>query len=291
MDSREALLAEPHEPPPGWVPVVSPGRQASRPVRLVMDVAAAEEDWKLPDENMPESNPHRNRVDLLKLLLLAFVARTRKPAMVAANLACRWNEQKPAVGVDPDIALIEPAPPDADHLTSLLTWRSGHVPPRFAIEVVSESNPYKDYDMAPAKYALLGTRELVVFDPEHRGATSNGGPFTLQVWRLGRTSEAEAQEPDVQMTRVFAGDGPAKSEELNAWLVVVGDKLRLADDPEGRSLWPTTEEAVARELLIDLCEAYGIVVNDARRAHLAGLNAEDLELFRRELKACRAWPA
>ena len=45
--------------------------------------------------------------------------------------------------------------------------------------------------------------------------------------------------------RVYAGEGPARSEELGAWLVVtdVGQRLRLADDAEGVSCWPTEAEA------------------------------------------------
>ena len=38
------------------------------------------------------------------------------------------------------------------------------------------------------------------------------------------------------------GDGPAYSKELGAWLVVVGETLRVADDEEGTALWPTTDE-------------------------------------------------
>jgi hypothetical protein len=49
-------------------------------MRLVLDVPAREDadEWVLSEENMPESAPHRDAVDLLRLILLAFVARTRR---------------------------------------------------------------------------------------------------------------------------------------------------------------------------------------------------------------------
>jgi hypothetical protein len=74
-----------------------------------------------------------------------------------------------------------------------------------------------------------------IFDPLLQGPPSTGGPFALQVWR---------QQEGV-MRRVFAGSGPAWSEELGAWLVVTGGghRLRLADDRDGQQLWPTPDEA------------------------------------------------
>lgn len=280
-----------------------PGRsvpsQSPRTVRLVLDVPAAEDAWVLPEEDMPESNPHREAVRRLELLLLAFVARTGRNALVAGNLACRWYEAEPRIGVDPDVALIEPAPPEAAKLKSLRTWEPGHVPPRFAVEIVSASNPTKDYDDAPAKYAALGTRELVVFDPELIGPHSGGGPHLLQVWRR---DDAGA------MVRVHAGTGPARTEELAAWLVPTTDgHLRIADDEQGSQPWVTEAETeaaarkqaesalrgaveTARAAVEDLCEILAIPLDDARRAHLASLDAAGLESLRASLKRARAWP-
>ncbi len=256
---------------------------------------------------MPESTPHRDTVDLLKLLLLAFVARTGRNAGVAANLACRWDEDDPRIGVDPDVALLEPPPPGVDELRSLRTWEPGHVPPRFAVEVVSESNPKKDYVAAPAKYASLGTRELVIFDPSLVGPRFLDGPHVLQIWRR----DAE----DRSMIRVYAGDGPARSEELDAWLVPAArGRLRIADDEQGRSLWLTEAEAQAaarqqeaaarqqeaaarqqaeaalRRAVEDVCELCGVPLDDGRRAHLAALDTAGLEALRAHLKHARSWP-
>lgn len=285
-----------------------------RSVRLVLDVSACGDRWILSYENAPESVPHRETVDLLRWVLLAFVAREHKTAYVAANLGCHWDPDHPGVGVDPDIALLDPAPPGAGRLPCLRTWEPGHAPPRFAVEVVSPSNPHKDYVAAPAKYALLGTRELIIFDPSLQGPAAMDGPYVLQVWHR--------EDGIPTMTRVYAGDGPARSAELDAWLVPTAHhRLRIADDEHGRSPWPTEAEAEAaarqqeaapgakeptarqmeatarqqaeegmRRVIEDVCELRGIALDDARRTHLATLDAAGLEQLRVHLKHHRTWP-
>jgi Uma2 family endonuclease len=276
-------------------------------IRLELDVIVREDRWVLHEENMPEATNHRDATDLLKLILLAFAAKNRLNVLVAANLACRWVRERPSIGVDPDIALIEPAPPGAEALSSLRTWVEGHVPPRFAVEIVSATNPHKDYEAAPAKYAALGTRELVVFDAELFGPAGTDGPHVLQVWRR--------KEGHPTMVRVYAGPGPAHSVELGAWLVPTADRmLRIADDEQGRSLWPTraeiestarvleaearqqeaearkqAEEALRRSVE-DVCDLCGVPLDEARRAHIASLDASGLDGLRAHLKARRAWP-
>ncbi len=296
-------------------------------VRLVPE-PDVEDTWVLTEETLPESNPHRDIVDLLRLLLLAFIARTSRDALAAANLACRWNAAKRNLGVDPDIALIEPAPPEGAKVESLRTWAPGHVPPRFAVEVVSPGNATKDYDVAPAKYARLGTRELVIFDPTLVGPSVRGGPHVLQVWRRDARRR--------RLVRVYAGSGPAFSEELGAWLAPTpGPRLRIADDSEGRSLWLTEaeEQAAARQraeqakrradearrsaeqarqsadearrsaeraeqqavrglraAIEDVCELCGIALDGPRRARIEGLDVAALGELRGRIKRERVWP-
>ena len=71
-----------------------------------------------------------------------------------------------------------------------------------------------------------------MFDPEGFGPRDHGGPWVLQVWRRVRSG----------FKRVYAGTGPCFSRELGAWIVVVGDKLRVANDQAGKDLWPTADE-------------------------------------------------
>jgi hypothetical protein len=106
------------------------------------------------------------------------------------------------------------------------------------VEVVSESTADEDYHQKPAKYAASGTRELWVFDPLKLGPKADR--CALQVWKRLRRSG---------FRRVYAGDGPAFSEELGAWIVVTdeGVRLRIADDEEGKRLWPTEGEAERAE--------------------------------------------
>jgi hypothetical protein len=208
--------------------------------------------WEL-GETLPTSVLHDEIVTLLRAILTHWAACFRPDALVARELAVRWDREKPANGVDPDVAIFSRRPPEALP-RSVCTWKEGHVPPLFAVEVVSETEPRKDYSLAPDKYAASGTRELVVFDPLLSGPRTHGGPFRVQLWRR---DDAGA------FTRVYAGDGPCYAETLAAHLVVSGDglSLRFADDAAGERLWPTSEEAARAS-------------EEAARARIAELEAQ-----------------
>ncbi len=109
-----------------------------------------------------------------------------------------------------------------------------------AIEVVSETNPHKDYVIAPDKYAASGTRELWVFDPLLAGPAAHGGPHRIQIWQRAESGD---------FTRVYAGEGPARSPVLDAYLVVTdeGRRLRIAEDEGATRFWLTAEEAERAE--------------------------------------------
>ncbi|HWL87176.1 MAG TPA: Uma2 family endonuclease, partial [Polyangiaceae bacterium] len=197
----------------------------------------SKESWELSEgETMPESVLHDQIVELLKAILAFWAARRPEPTFVARNLAVRWKEDNPNIGVDPDVCVLSPPPPNHEDIRSLRTWLPGHVPPLLAIEVVSENNPRKDYEESHDKYARNGTRELWVFDPLLCGPRIASGPFRLQVWR---------RDADGLFDRVYQAHGPAYSEVLGAYIVVTDDghRLRISDDAEGTKLWPTAEEA------------------------------------------------
>ncbi len=230
--------------------------RASDGVELVFEVPRWSDRWVLRDDvNMPESHPHERAATLLKQVLEARVASTGRDAMVGGNIALRWDEGHPQVGVDPDVFLVEPAPPDRD-IRSLRTWVPGHSAPRVAIEIVSEDGGEKDYVDGPKRYAASGTRELWVFDPEGHGRAIVGGPLVLQVWRRLRSGA---------FRRVYAGDGPAYSDEVEAWLVVTdgGTRLRVADDEEGTRLWPTAAEAERQRAEAERQRAEAAVAREA----------------------------
>jgi Uma2 family endonuclease len=208
--------------------------KVQRGVDVVFQAPRWSERWVLEDDvTMPVTPEHLKTMTLLREVLDAWIARTGRDASAGCDIALRWDEEHPAVGVDPDVYLVEPALPKGAR--SILTWVEGYAPPRVVAEVVSRDTAKKDYGEGPAKYAVSGVRELWIFDPERRGRGLMGGPWVLQVWRRTKAG-AFRQE--------YAGDGPAYSDELGAWLVVTdgGTRLRLADDEAGERLWPTGEE-------------------------------------------------
>lgn len=212
---------------------------AARKVGVRYEVPLADDAWTLPEETVPESQPHDLVLDLLKQILLAWASRVGD-TQVARNLAVRWDESRPQMGVDPDLCVIRPRTPEGDELMSLCTWESGHSPPVLAVEVVSASNARKDYATAPERYAACGVDELWVFDPRLCGPRIGGGPHRLQIWR--RTDEGD-------LARTYAGAGPARSVALGAWLLPVdeGRKLRVAGDERGETMWLTAEETERAE--------------------------------------------
>jgi hypothetical protein len=112
-----------------------------------------------------------------------------------------------------------------------------------AIEVVSETNPRKDYEVVPKKCEACEIPELCIFDPHlagPRGTGEKSGPHRLQLWRYNEAGE---------FTQVYAGEGPVYSPALEAYFMVVdeGQKLRISSDEAGLQWWLTSEEvALAR---------------------------------------------
>ena len=206
------------------------------PVVVRHPVPGFSERWVLPEEPVPESALHDLVLELLVLLLRAWAARVGRDARVFRNLAIRVTESRPQLGFDPDVCVVEPAPPEPELLESLKLWEPAQRAPVLAFEVVSRNHPYKDYAESPAKCAAVGVAELVVFDPLLAGPKALGGPQLLQVWR---------RAADGGFDLAYAGSGPCRSETLDAWLVVTdaGSRLRMADDAAGERLWPTPEEA------------------------------------------------
>ncbi|MBI5545439.1 MAG: Uma2 family endonuclease [Deltaproteobacteria bacterium] len=141
--------------------------------------------------------------------------------------------------VSPDVYLLDdPPPPPMPR--NWQTWRPGHRPPRWAVEVVSD-NWSKDYEDGPAKYALLGCAELVLFDPDAvLGVVRNQARAPLSVFRRGA---------DGALAAVYSGPGPAYSEQIGCWLWARREgylaRLRLSEDEEGQRMIPTRIEAEA----------------------------------------------
>jgi Uma2 family endonuclease len=217
----------------------SPHRAGQGGVLVQHRVPGFSDRWLVPERTVPEAAWHYAAVALLKALLDQWILRTERDAIVYCDLAIRVRKDNPRVGFDPDLVLVEPAPPDAARLSSLRLWEPGHAAPALVIEVVSPSHPTKDYAETPDQCAALGVRELVVFDPTLSGPKALGGAQRLHVWRR---SDAGVFE------RADSGDGPFASETLGAFLVLTDERrsLRIAEDAAGARLWPTEAEAERR---------------------------------------------
>ncbi|HEX6765931.1 MAG TPA: Uma2 family endonuclease, partial [Polyangiaceae bacterium] len=191
------------------------------------------EAWELPEGPVPQSVPHDHAAEHLRRLLDTWAKSSGRDVLVARDLAVRWLEERPSIGIDPDVCVVEPAPPDAARLSSLCLWKSGHHAPALSVEVVSASHPYKDYVSIQDRYAALGARELVVFDPLLLGPPSLGGPVPLQLWRADESGA---------LVLVHFGSDPVFSETLEAWLVPSDGRLEISDDRSGERRWLTGEE-------------------------------------------------
>jgi hypothetical protein len=205
-------------------------------------------------------------------VLDAWAKSSGRNVLVARDLAVRWLEDRPSVGIDPDVCVVEPAPPDAARLSSLCLWKSGHHAPALSIEVVSASHPYKDYVSIQDRYAALGARELVVFDPLLVGPPALGGPVPLQLWRADESGA---------LVLVHFGSDPAFSEILEAWLVPDDGHLEISDDRSGERRWLTGEE---RER-VEKEKAYAEKESERAAKEEERARREDLERRVAELEA------
>jgi len=230
----------------------------SRHAQVLYGVPRSQPGWELSEEKMPESKLHDEIADLLRAIF-AHWASKQDNVEVARNLAIRWDEEEPAVGVDPDVSVLSPAPPRAAdlELRSIRTWIAGHSAPPLAVEIVSTTNPNKDYVIAPDKYAASGTRELWIFDPLLSGPRSHGGPFHLQIW---------ARDDQGMFVRRHAGEAPGYSEFLGAYVVTTsgGTRLRVASDPGGHNLWPSEADSARADAEAAKAEAEAARADAAR---------------------------
>jgi Uma2 family endonuclease len=206
-----------------------------------IDAAIDWSSWYLTDEeDMGEATEQHKTIAVLTASLEELSrARAWRDVLIGADAFFAWVRAEPLVRVSPDVYLLDdpPAPP----LPAMWeTWEPGIKPPRFAMEIVSSDDWRKDYEINPAKYAQLGTRELVIFDPDAAAGVLRRANerIPLQVYRRAE---------DGNLVRANRGRGPFHSAELDVWLVITLDagvpRLRLSYDLEGLELVPTTAEA------------------------------------------------
>ena len=205
-------------------------------VTLRYRVRPEPEQWVLPEGTVPESIPHDHTAQRIRAVLDNWAQALPRPVRIARNLAVRWLERAPQIGIDPDVCVLDPPPPKVEQLGSLCLWKPGHLPPTICFEVVSANHPHKDYRDVHERYAALRTQELVVFDPRLAGPASLGGPILLQLWRRDACGAFD---------RVAATDGPIFSEVLGCWLSANDGELVFSHDRAGNEPWQTREEELS----------------------------------------------
>jgi hypothetical protein len=146
------------------------GREHAEPIERSR--AKAREEALYPTEAL---YPVEQKVgkDLIKVLIAEVLrpsiarwyASLGKPRLVGACQLLYYKRGNPSKVVAPDVYDLPGVPPDT-RIRSWQVWKTGIVPD-LAIEVVSSSDPYKDDADPPPRYAELGVKELVIFDPDY----------------------------------------------------------------------------------------------------------------------------
>lgn len=198
--------------------------------------------WYLTDEDDVGQSPEQDHV--VATVGSALEERWRelgRTEWIGRDAFFAWVKDHPLVRVSPDVYTLAVRPPQPLP-RSFQTWLPGHTPPVFALEVVSDEWK-KDYDDGPQKYALLGAKELVIFDADAARGRTRGKRVALQVFR---------REEDGSFVQVYRGAGPVFAETIETWLVVRATDdpawmLRLARDPLGTDPVPTSSERAVSE--------------------------------------------
>lgn len=169
-------------------------------------------------------------LELLRPLIERYLSTRKIRAHVGSDQYIYWREHEPTASVAPDIYVLPGVPQDIA-IGVWKTWETGVVP-SLVIEIVG-SNPQKDYEEAPKRYADLGVDEVIVFDPH-----PDRERLVFQVYRRSRG----------RFRRMIATNGDrVRSRVLGCFVRAVGSKastrLRLATGPRGDELFPTGEEA------------------------------------------------
>lgn len=173
-------------------------------------------------------------LELLRPLVERWLARRGKPTFVGEDQFLYYEQFHPEKVVAPDLYVLPGVKPGR-RIRSWKVWKTGVVP-SFALEVVSSSEPEKDYHEVLARYAELGVSELVVFDPDHHLADDR------VCWKRYRTLKKRG------FALVESSDADrVRSRVLGCFLRVVGHgddaRLRVGIGPAGDELFPTEAEA------------------------------------------------
>lgn len=190
------------------------------------------------EDGMGESFLQHLMVELLRPLIARYLREQGRVAFTGANQFVYYKQGDPAVNIAPDLYVIPELSAEACPAI-IKTWECAQ-PLAFALEVVGLQR-FKDYELSPSKYNVIGVEELIIFDPEATDRTRKR--IRWQVYHRDR---------DGQLDRVTATDSDRVfSEFLGCYLRDVGDegqrRIRLGTGLRGRDLVPSDAELVDRE--------------------------------------------
>jgi len=188
-------------------------------------------------DHMGEDFLQRAIAEALRPLIARWLKSRRIKAFTGADQFLYWVEGDPTRRVAPDVYVLPKVDPGAVP-SSWQLWEVG--PPSFALEVVSR-DVGKDYEDAPAEYAAMGAKELVIFDP---GATARSR--TRVRWQVYRRL---ARRGFVRVAQTMSDRVELAS--LGCWLRAIGEgreaRLRLGTGVDGEELFMTEAEAASAQ--------------------------------------------
>ena len=221
------------------------------------------EDWYLTDEeDMAESPSHAEITTLAHDSLGVLVyQRAWKDVYAGRNTFFAWRPDQPLVRVSPDVYLVVSPPRPLPDMWE--TWKAGHAPPRFALEVVSNDR-VKEYVVNPEKYAALGVEELVIYDADEVG-------HRVRKQRVSRLQRYSRSADGIFELRESSDDvvySPVLEVYLRAERGGHPALLRLSYDAEGTQLVPSSAELALQERAAKEQERAARVVAEAEVARL-----------------------
>lgn len=180
------------------------------------------------EEEVPETKRHLEARTLLYLLLKEGVSN----AAIGSEQFVYWDPTTAQKRLAPDVFVKLGQADDA--FDNWKVWERGA--PELAVEIVSSTDQREsDWDDKLARYQASGVREVVRFDPI--GAAKTKPDPILRVWDRVDGDLVERSQKSPALRECVA---------LSLFWIVLpsaaGPMLRLARDPEGKSLLPTPAE-------------------------------------------------
>lgn len=225
------------------------------------------------EEHLGEDFVQSFIIEAFRPLLERYVNEQGIEAFVGTDQMMYYVQYDPTACVSPDIYVMPGIwPKEGQHrIGSWKKWECGVVP-SFALEIMSLGNKKKKDDRkSPARHDALGTKELIVLDPYADKSYKMRKRTRFRIFRRN----FEGQLVLVDQTN----DPMIWSEALGVHLRVVGSgiqqKLRIATGPNGETLFPTRDEALAQLAAHEAQRAAEAEAELAQlRAQLAALQAK-----------------